>query len=336
MECPICGHRMEPNDAFCSNCGNFALPLQDDSRPAAETQPGIPAESIAMGKKAERTEARQEKPPKKVAKRLYPVSTEGADREGIPSDPPDSTGQRSPYTGKNPLRRLSHRKLRILTWASMAVALTAVLVAVSIIVSTVGLQVQLNKAQKESSSAQAKTTGLENQVDSLSAQVETLTQENKSLGAQVAQLQSQLNGMESSVNQNQYDKESALRQLNEAQKALDAATREKTDLESRVQELTDSLSETQSSLEAAQDELYTARERNNTLESENESLNAQLQEYQTQSSFYDEYVVFVMLDSSEKYYHKYSCPDFTQRNFLAYSVRLAEANGYTACPVCGG
>ena len=33
-----------------------------------------------------------------------------------------------------------------------------------------------------------------------------------------------------------------------------------------------------------------------------------------------------MLGSTDKYYHKYDCPHFTQKNFVAYSTKLAEAN----------
>ena len=43
-----------------------------------------------------------------------------------------------------------------------------------------------------------------------------------------------------------------------------------------------------------------------------------------------------MLGSDTKYYHKYDCKNFEKRNFLAYSTKLAEANGYSPCPICCG
>lgn len=28
MDCPICGHKLEEHDSFCSNCGHYALPYK--------------------------------------------------------------------------------------------------------------------------------------------------------------------------------------------------------------------------------------------------------------------------------------------------------------------
>ena len=49
----------------------------------------------------------------------------------------------------------------------------------------------------------------------------------------------------------------------------------------------------------------------------------------------DSYVVFVNNDGTGLY-HRYDCGTFLKSNFWAYSRKLAQNNGYTACPVCGG
>ena len=41
-------------------------------------------------------------------------------------------------------------------------------------------------------------------------------------------------------------------------------------------------------------------------------------------------------DDGTGLYHSYDCEHFTKSKFWAYSRRLAEANGYHPCPLCGG
>ena len=151
----------------------------------------------------------------------------------------------------------------------------------------------------------------------------------QSLGAQVADLQSQINSMESSVNQNQYDKDSALRDLDAANAQLASATEEN-------ETLRDQLATAQSDLETCQADLEEAQADNEALTEENESLSSQVEEMETKVDFYDTYVVFVNQGTTDRYYHKYSCPDFSRQQFVAYSPKLAESNGYHPCPVCCG
>ena len=92
----------------------------------------------------------------------------------------------------------------------------------------------------------------------------------------------------------------------------------------------------QSALESAQSELQSTQAENESLAEENDELQEKLDDYEEKVEFYDTHVVFVMVSSADRYYHKYDCANFTKRNFLAYSIRLAESNGYTACPVCLG
>ena len=56
---------------------------------------------------------------------------------------------------------------------------------------------------------------------------------------------------------------------------------------------------------------------------------------QQKSAFFDAHVAFVENDGTE-YYHNYSCSYFKKQSYWAYSVNLAIARGYTACPYCGG
>ena len=71
------------------------------------------------------------------------------------------------------------------------------------------------------------------------------------------------------------------------------------------------------------------------LTKENEALTQKTDQMQKKVDFMDSYVVFVE-DDGTGLYHKYDCPRFAQRSFLAYSRKLAEKNRYTPCPNCFG
>ena len=128
--------------------------------------------------------------------------------------------------------------------------------------------------------------------------------------------------MKSSVSQAEYDKAASEKALEEAQTELQS-------LNESVTNLTTQLTDAQTALEEAQ-------KANETLQSENDTLTKENDAYADEVGFYDTYVVFVMLGSDTKYYHKYDCKNFEKRNFLAYSIKLAEANGYSPCPICCG
>lgn len=306
MNCPICGHKMEPNDAFCSNCGNFSLPLKEDRRtvPVVNTPPGTPTEGSALvDPPAPPKDQEPQKAPKKVAERLYPPQEAAAPKEG-------------------PAPQKPNKSLKVVAIIACLVAAAATAVAVYVMLNTSALRVQLNKAQQESSSAQASLTSLENQVSSLTGDLDTAKTDKQSLSDQIAALETQIADLETTVNQSQYDKDAAQRDLESVQEQL-------TEAQATQEELQTQLTQAQEDLESAQAE-------NESLTEENESLTAKVSAYESEVSFYNSYVVFVMLNDSDKYYHKYSCSNFTGRNFLAYSTKLAEANGYSPCPVCIG
>ena len=73
MDCPICGHKMEENDCFCSNCGHYALPLQDDDRPVPviDPPPDAPTDGSTVISPCPDIPGEPIEPPKKVAERLY-------------------------------------------------------------------------------------------------------------------------------------------------------------------------------------------------------------------------------------------------------------------------
>ena len=347
MECPICGHPLGENDAFCENCGNFALPLQNNDRsvPLIQTPPGTPTEGTTqVPAPKDSASAPANRPPRKVAERLYPPpDADLEEHEPISADPDpvpaESAHAAHPAAEKRPAQRpasahteppkepRSSRVWKVVAGIACCLALLSIAIAVYIVVTTAGLQVQLNKAQKENSTAQANAQDLEAQVASLTDSLSASETERESLGEQVAELQSQINGMEGSVNQSEYDKENAQRQLDEINTQLKEAN---TQLEAAQSENTD----LQQQLKDSQDALSDAESENETLTTENEALQEQMKDYEAEAEFIDEYVVFVIINNADRYYHKYSCPNFTQRNFLAYSVRLAESNGYTPCPVC--
>lgn len=316
MDCPNCGYPLEPHEAFCSNCGHYVLPLQGQSIPVVAPPPNASADGRTVvapspsipGDSAPGSD-------RGVAQRLYPPApqTPPAAYDGPYDDYPEPAS----YSHTKMLKRL-----KILSGILGAAAVISIAVTVYILVTTSSLRVQMNKAQKESLTSQSNAAELETQVSSLAGELSSAKAENTELTQQISQLTTQLENMETSVNQNQYDKKTLEHDLEQAKTDLAAATESNSTLEAE-------LTETRDSLAAAQEEAE-------TLKTENKTLSDKVSRYESEISFYDSHVVFVMLGNSEKQYHRYSCPHFTQRNFLSYSVKLAEANGYSPCPDCIG
>lgn len=315
MDCPICGHKMEETDSFCTNCGHYALPLQSDGRPVPviDPPPDTPTDGSAVISPCPSIPGEPAEAPKKVAERLYPPpEPQNAPPVSTPASPPEQ--KKADPKG--------YRRLKILSVVLALAVLAALAVTVYVLYSTSTLRAQLSKAQKESLTAQSQAAELETQITELTDSLSAAREENANLSTQVADLRSQVSGLETSVNQNEYDKAAAQRDLEEAKSSLAAVQEEKTALEGQLTEAQDALTQAQTDLEAAQ--------------TENAALQAENNAYEAEAGFYDSYVVFVMLSSTDKYYHKYDCPHFTQKNFVAYSTKLAEANGYTPCPDCVG
>lgn len=157
----------------------------------------------------------------------------------------------------------------------------------------------------------------EKQIEELEQQIKTLTTEltetEQMLAARnetIKDLQAQLSGSQSSQTQSEFD-------LSNAQAQLDQLTEENRQLLTMAEDLEAeiaALEESKASLETALDHAKS---------------------YEEKANFMDSYVVFVE-DDGTGYYHTYSCINFTRNKFWAYSRKLAEANGYDPCPICGG
>lgn len=144
---------------------------------------------------------------------------------------------------------------------------------------------------------------LELQIEELNRQIEDLNRIIEEKDTEIQELRVQLMGSQSSQSQSQYD-------LTTIQMELDRLTEENKQLllleeekESRIKELTGQLTA--------------------------------MAEHEEKSAFLDKYVVFVVNDDS-RVYHTYDCERFTKKDFWAYSRKLAESNGFTACPTCQG
>lgn len=166
-------------------------------------------------------------------------------------------------------------------------------------------------------SKEADLTVRERELDDLNAQIAELQAQLDAAEASIADrdlkiqdLQAQLTGSQSSQSQSEYDlttKQTELDRLEEEnQQLLEMADA----LEAQIDELT----ETQKTMEAALEAAAGAK---------------------AKADFMDTYVVFVE-DDHTSYYHTYDCSEFSKKTFWAYSRKLAEANGYKPCPVCGG
>lgn len=161
----------------------------------------------------------------------------------------------------------------------------------------------------------------EQELEDLYAQVETLSDaldeaeytidtQNDTIKALTARAET----AESTASQSQYDADTQLAELEritqeniELRLSVEAGEAENEKLTKSVDELSESVQ---------------------TLTQENSSL-------RKKSDFVDSYIVFVENDKSGLY-HRYDCAHFVQKSFWAYSRKLAERNGYEACPDCFG
>lgn len=157
----------------------------------------------------------------------------------------------------------------------------------------------------------------EQEVEALQQQIEQLTAElnetEQMLAARnetIKDLEAKLSGSQSSQTQSEFD-------LTNAQTQLDQLTEENRQLLAMAEDLEAQIS----SMEEEQAALETALD--------------QARAYEEKADFMDSYVVFVE-DDGTGYYHTYSCRNFPRNKFWAYSRKLAEANGYDPCPICGG
>ena len=108
-------------------------------------------------------------------------------------------------------------------------------------------------------------------------------------------------------------------------------TTQKTELE-KLQKDNETLQTSIDSLNEQNDKLSGSVD---ALTDENKQLSALNVVYSEKAKFLDTYVVFVENDGT-RLYHKYDCSHFARKSFWAYSRKLAEKYGFTACPYCFG
>lgn len=197
-----------------------------------------------------------------------------------------------------------------------------------VVLATIGtLKAQLRKAQSEAQAAQTAVADLEDKITELNTSMDGYRGENDVLSEQITSLTGQLNGMETSVNQSQYDKEAAERDLENAEVELKA-------LGETISDLQKALKDTEAKLTVANNLVDDLSENNEILTQERDGLKADKEDLEKDLVFYETYIVFVLRDDENKYYHGKDCEDFTPNGFYAYNVKLAESNGYVPCPNC--
>ena len=144
----------------------------------------------------------------------------------------------------------------------------------------------------------------------------------------IQDLRKEIVDWESAASQSEYDAAAAQKRIDELEEEnttlatdnetlageKDTLTAEKQTLEVSLQEKTEAAAALQAELESVQGKYTSAK---------------------AKADFMDSYVVFVNNDGTGLY-HRYDCGNFLKSNFWAYSRKLAQNNGYTACPVCGG
>lgn len=207
------------------------------------------------------------------------------------------------------------------------VAAVTTLLSIVILATTGTLKAQLRKAQSDAQAAQAAVAELEDQITELNTSMDGYRGENDALNQQVNSLTGQVNSMETSVNQSQYDKEAAERNLENAEEELKT-------LGQTISDLQKELKDTQSKLTVANNLADDLSENNDILTKERDSLKSSKKELEKELAFYETYIVFVLREDENKYYHSRDCEDFSPSGFYAYNKKLAESNGYVPCPNC--
>ena len=175
------------------------------------------------------------------------------------------------------------------------------------------IQVEKNRLRTKEADLALRQTELEElqqQLNDLNLQLDEAQATIKEKEQEIRDLEAQLTRSQSSQSQGEYD-------LTVMQQELDRLEEENQELLALSDELEleiGGLEEVKKTLEAA---LEVARA------------------YKTKAEFMDSYVVFVE-NNGTGYYHTYDCGSFSKSNFWAYSRKLAEAQGFTPCPTCGG
>lgn len=194
----------------------------------------------------------------------------------------------------------------------------ALVAAILLLAASVGFQVwQYSSLRVE------KNRLLAREADLTARQSET-----EQLQTQLTDLLQQVADLETAIDMKDQDIQSLKSQLSSSQSDK---TQGQYDLSTKEQEL-ERLEDENRELLALSDDLQL---RLDQMEQAQKDLKSQLAAVRAKADFMDSFVVFVE-DDGTRHYHTYDCANFAKSKFWAYSRKLAEAQGYTPCPVCGG
>jgi len=172
----------------------------------------------------------------------------------------------------------------------------------------------LRTREADLSEREEELSAMQDEVALLTGELDAANDQLSQQKDQIESLQSTINEAESTVNQTQYDMTTQKTELEKLQKDNET-----------LQTSIDSLNEQNDKLSGSVD----------ALTDENKQLSALNVVYSEKAKFLDTYVVFVENDGT-RLYHKYDCSHFARKSFWAYSRKLAEKYGFTACPYCFG
>lgn len=174
--------------------------------------------------------------------------------------------------------------------------------------------VELRVREDALSVREAELGDLQTQLD---AQTEALSSAEQTVQTQkdeIKTLKASLAAAENAATQSQYD-------VTTQQTEIERLTQEKTELELTLEDAQDENAQLSASVDTLSASVQELTQKNNVLSEK--------------AKFMDTYVVFVENDKSGLY-HRYDCAAFARKSFWAYSRKLAENNGYHACPSCIG
>lgn len=251
------------------------------------------------------------------------MTVENSTREEPTRHPPEQIYPEKPAQPEpEPVAQKSSGKLKILTIILAITTVLSLAFAAYIFYACSITANRLERAKADEDYARNAIAQLEGQLDAMNESVIAYRKENDLLSDEIDSLSGQINTMEGEVSQSQYDKATAEQALSKATASLEALSENISELQLALDKTKALLIDTSSERQALSGELSALREKMTALEQE--------------IAFYDAYVVFVVLEDTDKLYHNYACDHFQPQGFVAYSVKLAQANGYSPCPDCCG
>lgn len=220
--------------------------------------------------------------------------------------------------------------------------LLTLMLAIAACVFTLYTYQQINIQKANYRVKEANLTLRENELSDLEKNYELTCAELEAANRTIDEQNAEIRGLnqeilewESAASQNEYDAATAQKAIEELTTANEELTGANEELTTANEELTEVNKGLEAENTALDQQILEKTAEVTAIRAELDYMTASYETASTKANFMDSYVVFVN-NNGTKYYHNYDCYLFSKSNFWAYSRKLAQNQGYSACPSCGG